>query len=67
MAERTLTEQEMIDILEDIARNGNNGAARIAAIKTLREIDAGQATPADGFAGLYDVSNPGRVRTKKAG
>lgn len=64
MAERTLTDQEMVDILEDIARNANNSAARIAAIKTLREIDAGQATTAEGFAGLFDVDNPGRIRKK---
>ena len=64
MADRTLDDQEMVDILEDIARNGSNAAARIAAIKTLREIDAGLASPAEGFAGLYDVANPGRLKTK---
>lgn len=52
MAERTLNEQEMVDILEDIARNAGNAAARIAAIKTLREIDAGGKPVADGFAAL---------------
>jgi hypothetical protein len=66
MAERTLSDQEMIDILEDIARNGANGAARIAAIKTLREIDAGEKPVKDGFAGLYEVDNPGRLKVKKA-
>lgn len=55
MADRTLSEQEMINILEDIARNGRNAAARIAAIKTLREIDAKDAPVAEGFAKLYDV------------
>ena len=34
----TLTHQEMIEILEGIARESNNAAARIAAIKTLMEI-----------------------------
>lgn len=31
----TLTTDEAIQILEDIARTGNNAAARIAAIKQL--------------------------------
>lgn len=41
MAKHSLQEQEMIDILEEIARNATNGAARIAAIKQLREMDDG--------------------------
>ena len=40
---RTLSDQDMIDILEDIAKNGGNAAARIAAIKVLREIAGGRA------------------------
>ena len=34
----TLTLEEMIEILEGIARESKNAAARIAAIKTLMEI-----------------------------
>jgi hypothetical protein len=34
----TMTLEEMIEILEGIARESNNAAARIAAIKTLMEI-----------------------------
>ena len=34
----TLTREEMIEILEGIARESNNAAARIAAIKTLMQI-----------------------------
>ena len=34
----TLTREEMIEILEGIAREGTNAAARIAAIKALQEI-----------------------------
>ena len=34
----TLTREEMVDILEEIAREGTNAAARIAAIKALMEI-----------------------------
>ena len=34
----TLTRDEMVDILEEIAREGTNAAARIAAIKALQEI-----------------------------
>ena len=59
-----LTEVEMVEILKDLARNSSNGAARIAAIKTLREIQGGSVQVADGFQGLYDVANPGRVAKK---
>ena len=38
----TLTHDEMIEILEEIARESTNAAARIAAIKVLREIDDGK-------------------------
>lgn len=48
----TLTHDEMIEILEEIARESTNAAARIAAIKALREIDEGRRTPAEGFAEL---------------
>ena len=41
-AKSTLTEEEMIRILEDIARNPSNAQARIAAIKMLREMNAGK-------------------------
>jgi hypothetical protein len=58
MAKRTLDEQEMVDILEDIARNGNNGAARIAAIKVLRDMDAGKVSSEDGFAALDAMGSP---------
>jgi hypothetical protein len=34
----TMTRDEMVEILEEIAREGTNAAARIAAIKTLMEI-----------------------------
>ena len=47
-----LTEDEMVEILEDIARHGRNQAAQIAAIKTLREIRGGEKPAADGFAAL---------------
>jgi hypothetical protein len=55
-----LTELEMIEILKGIAREGGNAAARIAAIKMLRTI-AAERKPAE-HEGLYDVSNPGRIR-----
>ena len=44
MAEHTLDEQEMIGILEDLARNSRSATAQIQAIKTLREI-RGKAEP----------------------
>jgi len=47
----TLTHEEMVAILEEIARESNNAAARIAAIKALREI--GDVKPAeDAFSEL---------------
>ena len=55
----------MVEILEDLARNSRSATARIAAIKVLREIrDGDQRTAESGFAKLYDVSNPGRIRAK---
>ncbi len=52
MATFNLSDQDMVDILEDIAANAKNAAARIAAIKVLREIRGGETKPADGFAAL---------------
>jgi len=68
MAEGTpdLTEVEMVEILKDLARNSSSATARIQAIKVLREIGSGETSTAEGFAGLYEVANPGRVRTKSA-
>ena len=47
----TLTHDEMIQILEEIARDSSNAAARIATIKALREIGDG-AEPEGRFAEL---------------
>ncbi len=63
-AKRTLDEDEMIAILEDIARNGRNAAARIAAIKTLRDMAEGEELVEDRVTSLYEVANPGRIRSK---
>ena len=52
MAQHSLSEQDMVDMLEDIAKNGGNAAARIAAIKVLREIRAGATTVRSGFDAL---------------
>jgi hypothetical protein len=49
--QRTLSDQQMVDILEDIAKNAGNAAARIAAIKVLREISGGEPV-ADAFSAL---------------
>ena len=65
MAERTLSDQDMVDILEDIARDGGNAAARIAAIKTLREMDAG-APAKTGFDALDELAPKRVLRTKSA-
>jgi hypothetical protein len=57
-----LTEQEMVEILKAIAREGGNAAARIAAIKELRAIDQGEKPAQDTVRDLYEVANPGRIR-----
>jgi hypothetical protein len=55
-----MTEQEMIDILEDLVRNSSSATARIQAIKTLRMIQADKEEPAEAsvsaFDELYEVS-----------
>lgn len=61
-----LTEVEMVEILKAIARDGGNAAARIAAIKELRAMASGEKPAVDSIAKLYEVSNPGRIRTKAA-
>jgi len=61
-----LTEAEMLEILKAIARDGGNAAARIAAIKELRAMARGELPVQDVVAQLYEVSNPGRIRTKAA-
>ena len=64
MADRKLTEQDLIDILEDIAGNSGNAAARIAAIKVLRELDAGESSADDGFAALDELAPRRGYRVK---
>lgn len=64
MADRTLSEQEMIEILEQIARNAQNAAARIAAIKTLREMGCEEEAPQGGFEALDELA-PRRNRAKR--
>ena len=61
-----ITEEEMVEILKGIARDGSNQAARIAAIKELRAIQRAEKPVEQGFAALYEVSNPGRIRKKAA-
>ena len=65
MPKRTLSEQDMVDILEDIAKSAKNAAARIAAIKALREMDAG-APVASGFEALDELAPKRQLRTKQA-
>ncbi len=63
VAERTLTEQEMVEILEDLARHSESATARIHAMKMLREMDAGGASADDGFAALDELA-PRRVKNR---
>jgi hypothetical protein len=47
-----MTQDEMVEILKGIIRDGTNAAARIAAIKELRAIQGGKRAPATGFEAL---------------
>lgn len=60
----SLSDQEMIDILEEIAREGSNAAARIAAIRQLREMKNGVEPAESGFAKLYEVETASKRRRK---
>lgn len=51
---KPLTRAEAVEILEEIARNGSNQAARIAAIKQLEAMNDGEQASAEGFAALDD-------------
>jgi hypothetical protein len=53
-----LTEAEMVELLKEIARDGSNAAARIAAIKQLREMGHGQESPAGSGDELYGKWTP---------
>jgi hypothetical protein len=56
MADEPLGEQEMIEILEAIARGSANDAARIAAIRALPELRRAAALPAGAaFGALYEI------------
>jgi len=58
----TLTRDEAIEILEDIARNSQNAAARIAAIKLLDEMRHEEPTPVSGAFDDLDRRFPGLRR-----
>jgi hypothetical protein len=63
----SLSEQDLIDKLEEIALDDRNRASQIAAIRQLREIRGGvEEQPApQGFHALYEVGKPTPLRTKK--
>lgn len=61
----TLTLEEMIEILEGIAREGTNAAARIAAIKTLMEIAPPE--PDDDIWKELDELAPRRTKARPNG
>ncbi len=63
----TMEVEEMRTILEDIARDAKNGAARIAAIRQLRELDGDATGDEDGFAALDAGDELAPRRRKKAG
>lgn len=67
-----MDEDEEIRILEEVARSSKSAGARIQAIRELRVLRAAREAAREekpvvkeekeGFEGLYDVRNPGRVR-----
>jgi hypothetical protein len=62
----TLDRQEAIEILEDIARNAQNAAARIAAIKQLEEMRREEAPSSGPFERLYRTKPGPTPRQKRA-
>lgn len=57
-----MDQDEMLKILEEIARNGSNRSAQIQAIRTLREWQDGVAPAEEGFAKLYDIAPGARKK-----
>ena len=57
------------EILKDIARNGSNAAARIAAIKELRalRLEVERQRGVDVFARLYELPSPELRRSTPGG
>ena len=53
-----LDEDEMVTILEEIARNSSNQSARISAIKELRAMRGGQKPQSETVAQLYEIGRP---------
>jgi hypothetical protein len=54
-----MTQEEMAEVLKAIIRDGKNGAARIAAIKELRMIQASEKAPVTGFD---ELDGPPKLR-----
>ena len=52
---RTLSDDDLIEVLEQIIPESKNSAARIAAVRALRELDAGE-TPSGAVADLYAMT-----------
>ena len=69
-----VTDAEMVEILEDLARNGGD-SAKVAAIRVLRATRAEEAEEKpsavpDEFARLYEIQDPAsrrKVRRSQAG
>jgi hypothetical protein len=62
-----LSEDEMVEILEDLARNSPSATARIQAIKVLRGMSDDDEQPsAEGFEALDELAPRRNYRTKTA-
>lgn len=61
----TLSQEEMLEILEGIARDGGD-TARIQAIKLLREMENGEEIPQGAFEQLDELAPRRHYRTKAA-
>jgi hypothetical protein len=61
-----MDEQEMIDILEDLARNGGD-TARISAIRLLRAWDSSPAETDDRLADLDEWRKLHAARPRRGG
>jgi hypothetical protein len=62
---RTLSDQDLIDRLEQIVKDGSNAAATIAAIKMLKDWDAIGKWPDDEMATLYEMTPRRKVHRRR--
>jgi cellobiose-specific phosphotransferase system component IIA len=61
---RTLTDQDLIAVLESIIRESGDARSKIAAIRQLREKDKDKPPAVTAMAELYELAPRRRVRSR---